>query len=85
MYLEKLRLDGRVAVVTGAGQGIGAASARALGEALAQVHTRLAEAFGTRTIAGDAVAEEMRRRLATSLDAAGQLLPYADALAAAFT
>ena len=37
MYLEKLRLDGRVAVVTGAGQGIGAASARALGEAGATV------------------------------------------------
>ncbi len=33
MYLEKLRLDGRVAVVTGGGQGIGAACARALGEA----------------------------------------------------
>ena len=33
MYLEKLRIDGRVAVVTGAGQGIGAACARALGEA----------------------------------------------------
>lgn len=33
MYLEKLRLDDRVAVVTGAGQGIGAACARALGEA----------------------------------------------------
>ena len=33
MYLEKLRLDGRVAIVTGAGQGIGAACARALGEA----------------------------------------------------
>jgi NAD(P)-dependent dehydrogenase (short-subunit alcohol dehydrogenase family) len=33
MYLEKLKLDGRVAVITGAGQGIGAACARALGEA----------------------------------------------------
>jgi NAD(P)-dependent dehydrogenase (short-subunit alcohol dehydrogenase family) len=37
MYLEKLRIDGRVAVVTGAGQGIGAACARALGEAGAVV------------------------------------------------
>src|SRR5262249_24648912 len=37
MYVEKLRLDGRVAVVTGAGQGIGAACARALGEAGARV------------------------------------------------
>lgn len=37
MYLEKLRLDGRVAVVTGAGQGIGAACARALGEAGAKI------------------------------------------------
>ena len=33
MYLEKLRLNGRVAIVTGAGQGIGAACAQALGEA----------------------------------------------------
>jgi NAD(P)-dependent dehydrogenase (short-subunit alcohol dehydrogenase family) len=37
MYLEKLRLDGKVAVVTGAGQGIGAACARALAEAGAKV------------------------------------------------
>jgi len=37
MYLEKLKLDGRIAVVTGAGQGIGAAIARALGEAGATV------------------------------------------------
>jgi NAD(P)-dependent dehydrogenase (short-subunit alcohol dehydrogenase family) len=37
VYLEKLKLDGKVAVVTGAGQGIGAACARALGEAGAMV------------------------------------------------
>jgi NAD(P)-dependent dehydrogenase (short-subunit alcohol dehydrogenase family) len=37
MYLEKLKLDGRVAIVTGGGQGIGAACARALGEAGAKV------------------------------------------------
>ncbi len=37
MYLAKLRLDGRVAVVTGAGQGIGYACAEALGEAGAVV------------------------------------------------
>ncbi len=32
MYIEKLRLDGLVAVVTGGGQGIGAACCHALGE-----------------------------------------------------
>jgi NAD(P)-dependent dehydrogenase (short-subunit alcohol dehydrogenase family) len=31
MYLEKSRLDGRVAFVTGGGQGIGAAAARRFG------------------------------------------------------
>jgi NAD(P)-dependent dehydrogenase (short-subunit alcohol dehydrogenase family) len=37
MYLEKFRLGGRVAVVTGAGQGIGLACAEAFGEAGATV------------------------------------------------
>ena len=37
MYIDKLKLEGRVAVVTGGGQGIGAACARALGEAGAMV------------------------------------------------
>jgi NAD(P)-dependent dehydrogenase (short-subunit alcohol dehydrogenase family) len=38
VYLEKFRLDGRLAVVTGGGQGIGFACAQALGEAGARVH-----------------------------------------------
>ncbi len=37
MYLEKFRLDGKVAVVTGAARGIGFATADALGEAGASV------------------------------------------------
>jgi NAD(P)-dependent dehydrogenase (short-subunit alcohol dehydrogenase family) len=37
MYLEKFRLEGRLAVVTGGGQGIGLASAEALGEAGARI------------------------------------------------
>jgi NAD(P)-dependent dehydrogenase (short-subunit alcohol dehydrogenase family) len=49
MYLEKLKLDGRVAVVTGAGQGIGAACARALGEA------------GAKIVLADMVAERVER------------------------
>jgi len=37
MYMQKLNLSGRTAVITGAGQGIGAACASALGEAGATV------------------------------------------------
>lgn len=37
MYMEKFKLDGRVAVVTGGGQGIGYSCAQALGEAGATV------------------------------------------------
>ena len=37
MYLEKFKLDGKMAVVTGAGQGIGLACAEALAEAGAKV------------------------------------------------
>lgn len=58
--------------------------ARALGVALADVHARLAEAFGTGTVAGDEVADTMGARLVAAVAAAGELAPYADALRGAF-
>jgi len=56
MYLEKLRLDNRVAVVTGGGQGIGAACARALAEAGAEVV--VADMVAART---EACVDELRK------------------------
>ena len=64
MYLEKLKLDGRVAVVTGGGQGIGAACARALGEAgatvvIAELHPERAEASAAELVELGLQAEAM--------------------------
>jgi NAD(P)-dependent dehydrogenase (short-subunit alcohol dehydrogenase family) len=63
MYLDKFKLDGRVAVVTGGGQGIGFACAQALAEAGANVV--IADLVQERVAAATA---ELRR---TSLDVSG--------------
>ncbi|HEY8482765.1 MAG TPA: SDR family oxidoreductase [Spirillospora sp.] len=59
MILERFRIDGRVAVVTGAGRGIGAASAVALAQAGADV------VISSRT-------EEQLRKVAEEIEAAGR-------------
>ncbi len=57
MILDRFRLDGKVAIVTGAGKGIGAGTARALADAGADV------VCAARTHADiEAVAEEIRAR-----------------------
>ena len=58
--------------------------ARALGEALRDVHERLADAFGTQVRAGDEVAEAMGVRLDAAVADAPDLAPYADGLRRAF-
>jgi NAD(P)-dependent dehydrogenase (short-subunit alcohol dehydrogenase family) len=73
VYLEKFRLDGRAAVVTGAGQGIGYACAEALGEAGARVV--VAEKLAER------VADAVGRLRGRGIDAAGAELDVTDSRA----
>lgn len=77
MYLEKLNLRGRVAVITGAGQGIGAACAQALGEAgaiivVADLASDRAEASAAalRQMGIDAHAEQLDVTRSSRVDAA---------------
>jgi NAD(P)-dependent dehydrogenase (short-subunit alcohol dehydrogenase family) len=73
LYLEKFRLDGGTAVVTGAGQGIGYACAEALGEAGARVV--VAEKLAER------VADAVGRLRGRGIDAAGAELDVTDSRA----
>ncbi|MFM7225504.1 MAG: glucose 1-dehydrogenase [Actinomycetota bacterium] len=67
MILDDFRLDGRVAIVTGAGQGIGAAAARALAEAGADVVVAARTATDIDAVA-DTVRTQGRRALAVPTD-----------------
>ncbi|WP_420175315.1 phosphotransferase [Luteococcus sp. OSA5] len=58
--------------------------AAALGTALAQVHTALADAFGPSDAQGTAVADIMRERLAVASEQAPALAPYRAGLDATF-
>jgi len=60
------------------------AEARALGEALARVHARLADAFGTSAGAGDTLADAMTARLDAAASEVPALARRRDALAASF-
>ena len=73
MYLEKLRLDGRTAFVTGGAQGIGLACAEALGEA------------GARVVIADRDADGLEQALShlnrKNVSCRGQLLDVTDSAA----
>jgi NAD(P)-dependent dehydrogenase (short-subunit alcohol dehydrogenase family) len=74
--IDGFRLDGKVAIVTGASTGFGARFARVLAGAGAEVVVTarredrlrtLAEEIGGRAVAGDITSEEDRRRLAAAV------------------
>jgi NAD(P)-dependent dehydrogenase (short-subunit alcohol dehydrogenase family) len=75
MYLEKYDLKGRTAVVTGGGQGIGFACARALGEA------------GARVVVGEKIPERAASAAsqlqALGIEASGEVLDVTDSAAVA--
>ncbi|RIV88910.1 SDR family NAD(P)-dependent oxidoreductase [Aurantiacibacter zhengii] len=73
MYLEKLRLDGRTAFVTGGAQGIGLACAEALGEAGAHV------VIADRDI--DGLEKGIARLRGKDMSCRGQLLDVTDSAA----
>jgi NAD(P)-dependent dehydrogenase (short-subunit alcohol dehydrogenase family) len=75
MYLEKLSLKGRTAVVTGGGQGIGLACAQALGEA------------GARVVIAEMLPERVERAVkhlhAHKIEASGETLDVTNSAAVA--
>jgi NAD(P)-dependent dehydrogenase (short-subunit alcohol dehydrogenase family) len=73
MYLEKLSLKGRTAVVTGAGQGIGFACAQALGEAGARVVVT--------DVLPDRIGNAVSQLKALGIDAIGEALDVTDSAA----
>lgn len=59
--------------------------ARALGEALAEIHSALAQAFGTGSVDGTTVADQMTARLDRAVAQVPALARHRDALAATFS
>lgn len=83
MYLEKFRLDGRVAVITGGASGIGLAIAEALGEAGARVAvTDLADATVTDAVRGLAAKNVEAEGIVMNVTESARVTQVADEMAA---